>query len=160
MKEMNVNLKMVCFDMDGTIADLYGVEGWLPALENGIVFPYEIAKPLWDMIELAEVLNELRAREIEVRIISWLAKDSTETYKEEVRQAKIDWLKRMGFPYDKAHFVQYGATKADSIRRYLADDECAILIDDNKKVRNGWHLGETINPTECDLIEALKSLLD
>ena len=160
MKEMNVNLKMVCFDMDGTIADLYGVEGWLPALENGIVFPYEIAKPLWDMIELAEVLNELRAREIEVRIISWLAKDSTETYKEEVRQAKIDWLERMGFPYDKAHFVQYGATKADSIRRYLADDECAILIDDNKKVCNGWHLGETINPTECDLIEALKSLLN
>ena len=159
MKELNVNLKMVCFDMDGTIADLYGVEGWLPALENGIVFPYEIAKPMWDMIELAEVLNELRAREIEVRIISWLAKNSTETYKNEVRQAKVEWLDRMGFPYDKAHFVQYGSTKADSVRRYLADDECAILIDDNAKVCNGWHLGGTINPTECDLIEALKSLL-
>ena len=159
MKELNVNLKMMCFDMDGTIADLYGVEGWLPALENGIVFPYEIAKPMWDMIELAEVLNGLRARGIEIRIISWLAKDSTETYKEEVRQAKIEWLERMGFPYDKAHFVQYGTTKADSVRRYLADDECAILVDDNKKVCNGWHLGETINPTECDLIATLKSLL-
>lgn len=159
MKELNVNLKMVCFDMDGTIADLYGVEGWLPALENGIVFPYEIAKPMWDMIELAEVLNELRAREVEIRIISWLAKNSTDTYKEEVRQAKIGWLERMGFPYDKAHFVQYGSTKADSVRRYLADDECAILVDDNRKVCNGWHLGEIINPTECDLIETLKSLL-
>ena len=160
MKELNVNLKMICFDMDGTIADLYGVEGWLPALENGIVFPYEIAKPMWDMIRLAEVLNELRKREIEIRIISWLAKNSTETYKDEVRQAKVEWLDRMGFPYDKAHFVQYGATKADSVRRYLADDECAILVDDNRKVCNGWHLGETINPTECDLIEALRSLLD
>ena len=160
MKELNVNLKMICFDMDGTIADLYGVEGWLPALENGIVFPYEIAKPMWDMIRLAEVLNELRAREIEIRIISWLAKNSTETYKNEVRQAKVEWLDRMGFPYDKAHFVQYGSTKADSVRRYLADDECAILVDDNRKVCNGWHLGETINPTECDLIEALRSLLD
>lgn len=159
MKELNVNLKMMCFDMDGTIADLYGVEGWLPALENGIVFPYEIAKPMWDMIELAEVLNGLRARGIEIRIISWLAKDSTEIYKEEVRRAKIDWLERMGFPYDKAHFVQYGTTKADSVRRYLADDECAILVDDNRKVCNGWHLGETINPTECDLIATLKSLL-
>ena len=159
MKELNVNLKMICFDMDGTIADLYGVEGWLPALENGIVFPYEIAKPMWDMIRLAEVLNELRAREIEIRIISWLAKNSTETYKDEVRQAKVEWLDRMGFPYDKAHFVQYGSTKADSVRRYLADDECAILVDDNRKVCNGWHLGETINPTECDLIETLKSLL-
>lgn len=159
MKELNVNLKMICFDMDGTIADLYGVEGWLYALENGIVFPYEIAKPMWDMIRLAEVLNELRAREIEIRIISWLAKNSTETYKDEVRQAKVEWLERMGFPYDKAHFVQYGSTKADSVRKYLADDECAILVDDNRKVCNGWHLGETINPTECDLIEALKSLL-
>lgn len=159
MKELNVNLKMICFDMDGTIADLYGVEGWLPALENGIVFPYEIAKPMWDMIRLAEVLNELRKKEIEIRIISWLAKNSTDTYKDEVRQAKIEWLDRMGFPYDKAHFVQYGSTKADSVRRYLADDECAILVDDNRKVCNGWHLGETINPTECDLIEALKSLL-
>lgn len=160
MKELNVNLKMICFDMDGTIADLYGVEGWLPALENGIVFPYEIAKPMWDMIRLAEVLNELRKREIEIRIISWLAKNSTETYKGEVRQAKIEWLDRVGFPYDKAHFIQYGATKADSVRRYLADDECAILVDDNRKVCNGWHLGETINPTECDLIEALRSLLE
>jgi hypothetical protein len=114
---------------------------------------------MWDMIELAEVLNELRAREIEVRVISWLAKNSTETYKEEVRQAKLDWLERMGFPYDKAHFVQYGATKADSVRRYLAENENAILIDDNSKVCKGWHLGETINPTECDLIEVLKNLL-
>jgi hypothetical protein len=114
---------------------------------------------MWDMIELAEVLNELRARKIEIRIISWLAKDSTETYKEEVRQAKIEWLERMGFPYDKAHFVQYGTTKADCVRRYLADDECAILVDDNRKVCNGWHLGETINPTECDLIATLKNLL-
>jgi hypothetical protein len=159
MKELNVNLKMMCFDMDGTIADLYGVEDWLSMLRNENPLPYEIAKPMWDMIELAEVLNELRAREIEIRIISWLSKDSTETYKEEVRQAKIEWLERMGFPYDKAHFVQYGTTKADCVRRYLADDECAILVDDNRKVCNGWHLGETINPTECDLIATLKSLL-
>ena len=153
-------VKMVCFDMDGTIADLYGVNGWLEMLREENARPYEIAKPMWDMIELAEVLNELRAREIEIRIISWLAKNSTETYKDEVRQAKVEWLDRMGFPYDKAHFVQYGSTKADSVRRYLADDECAILVDDNRKVCNGWHLGETINPTECDLIEALRSLLD
>ena len=159
MKELNVNLRMVCFDMDGTIADLYGVEGWLPALENGIVFPYEIAKPMWDMIRLAEVLNELRAREIEIRVISWLSKNSTEIYKEEVRRAKLEWLERMGFPYDKIHLVQYGTTKADCVRKYLAENEQAILVDDNRKVCKGWHLGETINPTECDLIEALKNLL-
>lgn len=160
MKKLNANLKMICFDMDGTIADLYGVEGWLPALENGIVFPYEIAKPMWDMVVLAEVLNEIRKREIEIRIISWLAKNSTEEYKAEVRQAKKTWLNEMNFPYDKIHLVQYGTTKADCVRKYLADDETAILIDDNSKVCNGWHLGETINPTQGDLIEALKNLLN
>jgi hypothetical protein len=34
------------------------------------------------------------------------------------------------------------------------------LIDDNAKVRRGWHLGETIDPTACDLLEILKNLLD
>ena len=159
MKEINVNLKMVCFDMDGTIADLYGVEGWLPALENGIVFPYEIAQPMWDMAMLAEVLNELRARAVEIRIISWLSKNSTEEYKDEVRKAKKEWLDEVGFPYDRLHFIQYGATKADSVRKYLAENETAMLIDDSKAVRKGWHLGETIDPTECDLIEVLKNLL-
>lgn len=159
MKKLDVNLKMMCFDMDGTIADLYGVEGWKSALDNEIVFPYVIAKPMWDMIELAKVLNELRSRKIEIRVVSWLAKDSTEVYKEEVRKAKIEWLERMGFPYDKIHLVQYGTTKADCVRRYLAEDECAILVDDNEKVCEGWHLGETINPTECDLIEVLKNIL-
>ena len=28
----DMKLKMICFDMDGTIADLYGVSGWLDDL--------------------------------------------------------------------------------------------------------------------------------
>ena len=160
MKELNVNLKMVCFDMDGTIADLYGVEGWLHSLENEIVSPYTLAKPMWDMEELAEVLNELKAREIEIRIISWLSMNSSERYKNEVRKAKLEWLERMGFPYDKIHLVQYGTTKADCVRKYLAEDETAMLIDDSKAVRKGWHLGETINPLTENIIEILKNILD
>ena len=78
MKELNVNLKMVCFDMDGTIADLYGVEGWLSMLRNENPLPYEIAKPMWDMKALADVLMALKLAEIEIRVISWLSKDSTE----------------------------------------------------------------------------------
>ena len=38
--------KMICFDMDGTIADLYGVDGWLDDLINKSARPYEVAKPL------------------------------------------------------------------------------------------------------------------
>ena len=154
-----MKVKMICFDMDGTIADLYGVEGWLEMLRAENPTPYRQAKPMWDMVELAETLRTLQANGIEIRIITWLSMNSTENYKNETRQAKREWLDELGFPYDNFHGVQYGATKADSVRRYLAENEGAILIDDNAKVREGWHLGETINPTECDIIEMLKNLL-
>ena len=64
------------------------------------------------------------------------------------------------FPYNRFSAVQYGATKADSIRKALAPNETAWLIDDNAKVRKGWHMGEAIDPTNVDLLELLSSLLD
>ena len=72
---------------------------------------------------------------------------------------KREWLERYNFPFDHFHGVAYGATKADSVRKYLAEDETAILFDDNAKVRKGWHLGETVDPAEVDIIEYLKNLL-
>jgi len=148
-------LKMICFDMDGTIADLYGVNGWLEDLRSENPTPYIVAKPMWDMKALAEVLRSLK---VEIRVITWLSKDSSEEYKDEVRKAKREWLDRYDFPYDKFHGVQYGATKADSVRKYLAEDETAILIDDSFKVRKGWNLGEAVNPMETDLIEYFKRM--
>lgn len=153
-------IKMLCFDMDGTIADLYGVENWLSLLRSEDVKPYREAAPLWDMEELAEILQALRAKGMVVQVITWLSMNSSEAYKEATRKAKIEWLKDQNFPFDYFHGVQYGATKADSIRRYLnRDTEKAILFDDSEKVRKGWTLGETIDPTAVDLIEYLKSLL-
>ena len=152
-------LKMICFDMDGTIADFYAVKNWQEALANENPTPYEVARPLWDMERLAEVLTFMRGAGVEIRVVTWLAKDSTEAYKTEVREAKLAWLEEMGFPFDNFHGVQYSATKADSVRKYLADDETAILIDDNAKVRKGWRLGKTIDPAGCDLIDVLYAIL-
>lgn len=149
---------IICFDMDGTIADLYGVDGWLEKLQNENPSPYIEAKPLWDMDKLSEVLNELIAIGWEIRIVSWLSKNSSEEYKEAVRAAKILWLHKYNFPYQKCHLISYGTTKANSVR-LAAQDMPAILIDDDSKVRKGWHLGETINPQETNLIEYLQSLL-
>ena len=90
--------KMICFDMDGTIADLYGVKGWLNALHNEDATPYAVAKPMWDMEKLREVLLALANEGWEIRVITWLSKDSTEEYKDKVRAAKLEWLKRYNFP--------------------------------------------------------------
>ena len=151
--------KIICFDMDGTIADLYGVPNWLEMLRAYDATPYAIAKPMWDTHELSEILYALRRAGFEIRIITWLSKESTPAYDQAVRMAKKNWLYNHDFPFDHFHGVQYGATKADSVRRYLGEGETAILFDDNAQVRNGWHLGEAIDPTTTDILEVLRNLL-
>lgn len=151
-------VKMICFDMDGTIADLYGVDNWLAKLRAEDASAYTEAVAMWDMEELNSVLRALQNKGIEIRVITWLSKDSSEEFKIATRKAKREWLEKVNFPFDKFHGIQYGATKADSIRNSLASNETAILIDDNNKVRNGWSLGKTINPTTENIIEVLKKL--
>ena len=150
--------KMVCFDMDGTIADLYNVPNWLPKLRAEDASPYEDAAPIYDMDKLNEICAMLQQAGYEIRVITWLSMNSSEEYKDAVRTAKRNWLDKWGFIYDHFHGVQYGATKADSVRNYVESD--AILIDDSAKVRNGWHLGQTIDPTDGNLFENLLGLLD
>lgn len=149
--------KMICFDMDGTIADLYGVPGWLEDLEAERIRPFMEAKPMWDMDRLRDILTKLSEQGWEIRIISWLSKNSSEQYKTAVRIAKRLWLNRYKLPLDAIHLVQYGTTKADCVRKIT---NAAILVDDNQTVRDGWHLGETIDPMDGDLLEKLEKLLD
>ena len=149
----------IVFDMDGTIADLYAVENWEPRLRAEDASPYAEAVPMWNMEILNQLLEMLIAQGHEIIIVTWLSKNSTEEYKDAVREAKREWLAEQCFPYNRFHGVQYGATKADSIRKYMNPDEEAILIDDNAKVRNGWHLGRAIDPTAIDIIQFLESLL-
>ena len=146
--------KVLVFDMDGTLADFYSVEGWLDDLHARNVRPYAEARPLVDMAELRNILLQLQDFGWHVVITSWLAKDSTKAYDNAVRTVKHDWLDAFDFPYDELHFVKYGTTKADCTRKYGGRQ---VLFDDNEKVRNGWHLGEAIDAV--DMIEYLKGLL-
>lgn len=147
--------KMLVFDMDGTIVDLYGVENWLTYLRNEDVFPYVNAEPMYDMLDLMETLHRLKENGWSVCITSWLAKGASKDYDNLVRQAKKDWLDRFMFPYDELHFVKYGTTKANCTR-HKADFQ--ILVDDNMKVRKGWTLGATIDATK-DILSTLKALV-
>lgn len=152
-------IKEIIFDMDMTIAALYDVPNWLEMLRAYDPTPYKVAEPMWDMAVLADVLKELQSQGLVITVVSWLSKESTPEYDKAVRAAKKEWLDRYEFPYDHFHGVKYGATKADSVRRYLSPDDEAILFDDNAKVRKGWHLGATYDPTTENIIEILKGLL-
>ena len=146
--------KMLVFDMDGTIADLYGVDGWLDDLHNEKTRPYDDAKPLYNMTELVELLNTLRTLGWLICVTTWLAKGATKEYNKAVTKAKKEWLAKYNFPYDEIHCVKYGTTKANCTRK-KADFQ--ILIDDNKKVRDGWTLGTTVN-AQFDIMNFLKAL--
>ena len=147
--------RILVFDMDGTIADFYGVENWLVDLKNESIRPYAQAKPLVNMVELKNLLLSFKEKGFKVIVTSWLANYSTKEYKNRTRQAKIEWLEKYNFPYDEIHLVQYGTTKANCTRKY---GKCQILIDDNKKVRDGWKLGRTIDANK-DIIKELKEIL-
>ena len=149
-------MKRIVFDMDGTLADFYGVDGWLEDLENHNPRPYEVAKPLVDMELLTDLLDLLKAQGWIICVTSWLANHSSKEFDKLTRMAKIEWLKKYNFPYDEIHLVKYGTTKADCTRNKKGYQ---VLVDDNEKVRKGWSLGHTINANE-DIISALAELLE
>ena len=147
--------KVLVFDMDGTIADLYGVKNWLEDLRSDNPRPYRVAKPMYDMDILNAILNQFKVEGWKIVVTTWLAKGSNKEYNRLVREAKLAWLEKFSFPYDEIHLVKYGTTKANCTRKLGGFQ---ILVDDNEKVRKGWHLGNTINANN-DIIEELVKLL-
>lgn len=148
--------KTLVFDMDGTIADLYGVDNWLDDLRASNPRPYAIAEPLYDMDILNALLVLFKAMGWRIVVTTWLAMGSTKEYDDMVRNAKIEWLNRYNFPYDEIHLVKYGTTKANCTRHIGG---VQVLVDDNEKVRRGWNLGKTIDANE-NIIEQLVDLIN
>ena len=148
--------KTLVFDMDGTIANLYGVNDWLEMLRAEDPTPYIIAKPMYNVNILNFILNQLKADGWKIVVTTWLAKGSTKHYDTLVREAKLAWLEEHNFPFDEVHMVKYGTTKANCTRKLGGFQ---ILVDDNEKVRKGWTLGATIDANE-NILEILEKLLD
>lgn len=127
--------KAIYFDMDGTIAGLYQVEGWLNNLINEQTRPYREAKSLVDMRKLGKVLNTLQAEGYHIGIISWLSKNGSEEYNERVTTTKINWLKtHLGaVEFDEIKIVKYGTPKQE-----VVNFPEGILFDDEEPNRNNW----------------------
>lgn len=118
-------MRKIYFDMDGTIANLYGVDGWLEYLINRDTTPYEKALPMINFSYLARLLNRLQKNGYTIGIISWTAKNSTAEYDERVAEAKKRWLKKHlpSVHFDEIHIVEYGTPKSTCGNGILFDDE-------------------------------------
>ena len=147
---MNTIVRQINFDMDGTLCDFYGVEGWLDDLDNYNTRPYEIAKPLLNLSVLARYLNKLQSKGYTVNIISWLSKTSTADFDERVTRVKLEWLKKhlKSVKFDNITIISYGTPKQDFGK--------GILFDDETKNRDSW-VGLAYD--EKNILEILKSLL-
>ena len=123
------------FDMDGTIADLYGMDNWLECLINEDTTPYEVAKPLLSLSALARQLNKMQKQGYEIAVISWLSKNGSPQYNKEVTEAKIKWLGKhlKSVKWDRVTIVPYGTPKQN-----FCGSPLDILFDDEKHNRDKW----------------------
>lgn len=144
--------KAIYFDMDGTIANLYGVENWLSKLRAEDETPYLEAQPLLRLSTLAKILNNLQKNGYIIGVISWLSKNSSKNYREKVAQAKIKWLKShlASVNFDEIILVPYGTPKEKSVKYPKG-----ILFDDELKNRENWS-GTAFD--EKNILEILKAL--
>lgn len=149
--------KKLIFDMDGTLADFYGVDGWLEYLENSDATPYEIAEPLVNFEEFNSLLKQLQIAGFKIVITSWLARNASKEFDKKVRQAKKDWLEKYGMPIDEIHLVKYGTPKQQCSK---GDEQ--ILFDDNAEVRDSFENARqgrsAVDVTTTDICEYLKKL--
>lgn len=127
--------KAIYFDMDGTLANLYGVENWLEKLRAYDASPYAEAEVLLNMQALAHRLNKLQENGYTIGIISWLSKESTTAYDMAATAMKMAWLEKhlRSVNWDEIHIVAYGKRKSK-----LAQIKDGYLFDDNESVRREW----------------------
>lgn len=143
-----------CFDMDGTIADLYAVENWLADLRNFSTRPYEEAVPLMNFSALARQLNAAQRKGAKLVIISWSSKESNEIFDHEIMVAKMEWLAEHlpSVHWDEINVVPYGTNKANVCG---VDGENFILFDDEERNQTAWEEmeGQAFDPSS--IVEVL-----
>lgn len=145
-------MRAIYFDMDGTIANLYNVNGWLEDIRAERVRPYREAETMVRMATLARLLNRLQRNGYTIGIVSWLAKNSTQEYNERIVQAKVNWLHKHlpSVQWNEVHIVEYGTPKQTVVQYNKG-----ILFDDEEQNRNNW---TGIAYDEKNIIEILKGL--
>ena len=145
--------KAIYFDMDGTIANLYAVENWLPMLRAYNPTPYEQAKVMVNMSTLARLLNKLKKQGYHIGIVSWLSKCPNPIYDLQVKWAKCKWLMKHlpNVEFDEIKIIAHGTPKGQVVLYPQG-----ILFDDEQPNRKEWK-GKAYD--EKNILEILKNLV-
>jgi len=143
--------KEIWFDMDGTIANLYAIEGWLNYLIEENTYPYDKAGTMLNFSLLARYLNKLQQLGWYIGIASWASKEASEYFYEKIVISKSNWLNKhlKSVTWNEIKVLPYGTNKFEACGG-------GILFDDEEKNRNAW---KDIAYTPDKIIEILKGLI-
>lgn len=148
----------VFFDMDGTVADLYGRDGWLLELRSK-VSPFKELAPLVDMEALDSYMKALKPRNFHFEIITWTPMEATHKFHTECANDKDLWATKYMNQIEDVTCLPYGTPKQDA--ENVNQSEVNILIDDNPEVIESWeadgHRGILVTEdfTALDALEML-----
>jgi len=126
------------FDMDGTIADLYNVEGWLADILSEQEGLFDNLFPLVDEEQFGNLCEALESQGHTFGIITWLPNGCSAKYAEIVREEKYQWARRFFGTYIQYFtFVAlpYGTPKQKAL---IHRSQKAVLFDDNHEVIELW----------------------
>lgn len=152
------NDKLLIFDMDGTIADLYNTENWSERLDNGDATVYADAKPMIDMVEFHSLLNALKMANYKIIILSWLSKNDDPDFHKRIITAKKNWIEKYNIPVDEVIITKYGIDKHDTITAKFPSANI-IIFDDDVTVRASFPENSAIDPQKVDINQFLRVML-
>ena len=149
---MYKEIETIIFDMDGTIADLYGHPNWLPMLRNEENI-FNLLEPMVAPLLLNTLIEKLQTV-CEVKIITWLPMNATNEYKNTCRADKKQWVRTFLPAIGKVHAIMYGANK-----HYVKGlSKNSVLFDDNAHVREAWANSGRIALDEKNIIRNLTQI--
>ena len=127
--------KTIYFDMDGTIADLYGTPNWLTDLQSETKGLFRNLKVMHDKEKLTEIFHQLKEMGFAVEVITWTPKNVSDKYIKTVEIEKKEWIKEHFPIIEKIHCLDYGTPKQNAP---IKNTKHQILVDDNIEVNTLW----------------------
>lgn len=126
----------VYLDLDGTVYDLYSIDGWLDHLrkENAKVF-----NMLGAVVTERELLKQYPLDKFDITVLTMLPKGASKKFAREVTKVKSEWLDEHFPSITNRIFMKYGNDKN------IGQAVNSILIDDNEAIRRAWN-GVPVKP--------------
>lgn len=138
-------MNSIWFDMDGTIAELYKVKDWLPALRSNDWSVYDKCLPRAHFERINAAIEALVGNGWQVGVITWASKGiGWDRHLDAIAETKFEWLCRF-FPAlanGKFACIPYGEDKGlymiHQMNTNYDPGNIYYLVDDNKEVRATW----------------------